>query len=245
MADLFNSDPTKVQEVLKELVGEGKKFKTVEDLAKGKLESDTFIEQLKSEQAALRLELAAKEEKVKEAATLKELMDKLDKAKPNSTGKEETTPLSRDELKKMFLDTVEERDKSTARTSNRAKANEVLLGKFGGDAEKASTYVASKAKELGLTKEALGELSETSPNAFTQLLGLQGTSSSQSGTVNSMKTVNTEAFIPSGNGAKDISYYAELRKKDSKAFFAPKTQQEIFKFGQEHGLDALKQILNG
>jgi len=34
---------------LEELVGEGKKFKTVEDLAKGKLEADSFIAQLEGE----------------------------------------------------------------------------------------------------------------------------------------------------------------------------------------------------
>ena len=42
---------------LADLVGEGKKFATVEDLAKGKQESDRFIEQLQGELSGLREDL--------------------------------------------------------------------------------------------------------------------------------------------------------------------------------------------
>jgi hypothetical protein len=249
MADLFNSDPNKktpdVKAVLNELVGEGKKFQTVEDLAKGKLESDTFIEQLKTEQAALRVQLADLDKKAKEGATLKELMDKLEKAKPNSNGNGDTTPtLSQDELRKLVLATVEDRETKLTRGQNRTKANDSVLQRFGGDAAKAGVYVDSRAKDLGLTKEALGELSETSPSAFAQLLGLQA-SNVQSRATSDLKTTNTEAFIPSTGAAKDVNYYAALKKTNSKAFWSPSTQQELFKFGKEYGSEALNKILYG
>ena len=52
-----NTDPfaqTQEPNYLAELVGEGKKFKTVDDLAKGKWNSDSMIETLKAEIATLK-----------------------------------------------------------------------------------------------------------------------------------------------------------------------------------------------
>jgi len=43
--------------VLGDLVGEGRKFNDVEALAKGKLEADRFIEQMKQENASLKADL--------------------------------------------------------------------------------------------------------------------------------------------------------------------------------------------
>ena len=58
MTDELNVDngaPTPpVADPLQELVGEGKKFKSIEDLAKSKVEADRFIDKLKSENDALR-----------------------------------------------------------------------------------------------------------------------------------------------------------------------------------------------
>ena len=45
---------------LTELVGEGKRYATVEALAKGRLDADAFIEQLKRENAGLREDLSTR-----------------------------------------------------------------------------------------------------------------------------------------------------------------------------------------
>src|SRR3990167_440993 len=242
--DLFNKMTPPVPEALNELVGEGKKFQTVEDLAKGKKESDAFIEQLKTEQAALRAQLVELDAKAKEGATLKDLMAKLEATKPNSNGKDGTAGLSQDEISKLVLSTVEQRDKDLARTTNRTKANEEVLKKFQGDAAKASAYVEAKATELGLSKEALGNLSETSPAAFAQLLGLN-VANTQSRATTDVKTVNTEALLNHSSGNKDATYYQALKRANSKEFWAPRTQQELFKYGQQHGMEALNSILYG
>src|SRR4029450_8159059 len=77
MTDLFsdesdiNVDPNK--NYLEELVGEGKKFKTPEDLARGKAESDSFIERLQKELHGLRNEL-------KSRLQLEEVVDRISSA---------------------------------------------------------------------------------------------------------------------------------------------------------------------
>jgi hypothetical protein len=62
---------------LEALVGEGKKFKTAEDLARGKLEADNFVKQLQTELATLREDLNGR-------IKLEEFMDRLEKT-PTAT----------------------------------------------------------------------------------------------------------------------------------------------------------------
>ena len=57
MSDLFGNDVTPTAE---DLVGEGKKFKTIDDLAKGKAQADTHITNLEKELAELRQDLSAR-----------------------------------------------------------------------------------------------------------------------------------------------------------------------------------------
>src|SRR5690606_26975993 len=71
MSDVFNGNPvteptpapvtTQEQAAIDLLVGEDKKYKTVEDLAKSRLEADEFIERLKRENAEMRGTLSEKE----------------------------------------------------------------------------------------------------------------------------------------------------------------------------------------
>jgi hypothetical protein len=77
MTDVFES-PTKGEETpvtqVSDLVGEDKKFKTVEDLAKGKLEADSYIEQLKEENRIAREKLGELEGSKSKDETVSELL---------------------------------------------------------------------------------------------------------------------------------------------------------------------------
>jgi hypothetical protein len=243
--DLFSSDPSKTQaSPLVDLVGEGKKFKTVDDLAIGKKEADAFIEQLKQEKAAMRAELEALSKKAEQSVTLQAVLEKLEQArKPNSDGKTEPPVINQDELKNMVRGTLEEVTKADARKTNRTKANEEVLKKFSGDAEKAAQFVASKAASLGLSKEALGDLSESSPAAFATLLGLTATST-QPGATGSLTSVNSEA-LNKGSLNRDESFFVELKKTNKKEFWSARNQQELFRYAEKHGQEALSKILNG
>ena len=243
MADVFNTDPqTKTTppavDPLKELVGEGKKFKTVEDLAKGKLESDNFITQLQTEQAALRKQLAELDEKAKESITLKAVLEKLEQAKkPPSDDKTVTTPVNQNE---DFDTKIAQYEQTKSRKTNRELANQSLVEKFNGDAAKASEFVASKAKELGLTKEVMADMAERSPSAFAQLLGLDSKT----------KQVPPTSFVPGvkqpqSNSPSEELNFLELKHKDKKKFWSPATQQALYRYGEEHGIEAMQKILNG
>lgn len=57
------------------LVGEGKPFKDIEALAKGKMDADAFIEQLKNENAQMREAVASSEQEALKAATMSQVLE--------------------------------------------------------------------------------------------------------------------------------------------------------------------------
>src|SRR6267154_5364704 len=69
-------DPSK--NYLTDLVGPDKKFKTVEDLARGKAEADTTIELFKKRQDELRDDYLKLREEANQQAKLQDLIDRLE-----------------------------------------------------------------------------------------------------------------------------------------------------------------------
>lgn len=255
MTDLFDSKESPKEQntdpaiSIDTLVGEGKKFKTVEDLARGKIEADKFIEQLKTEQEGLRSQLSELEKKATQGATLKEIMDAIKESSgrdPNSEGKDGNHPgLNQEELQKIVEKMLNERETTKTRGTNRDQANRMLLDKFDGSEDLARAHVASKAKELGLSVKELGALSETSPTAFATLVGIaQSKPTNPQESIKKGERGNTEAFIPNGTEEKNVEFYKKLKTSNSKLFWSPKTQQELFKLGEQHGPDFVRRILS-
>lgn len=160
---------------LEDLVGEGKKFKTTEDLAKAKVEADTFIERLQQETATLRDELAKAMTKATANDTLERLMTELAN-KNNDPGKTipETKPsdqgnqpqaLTQEDIVKL----MEAREAAKAEARNLAVAMEQVRKVWG---DKLEESLNAKAEELGLDRAQVDAVAKRSPSAFINLLGL-------------------------------------------------------------------------
>lgn len=215
--------------LLEELVGDDKKYKTPEDLAKSRLEADQFIEKLKEENAGMREELQNMQGKVERAKTIDELMELVTKAQ-TSTDESGNQPeaFSKEDLEKLVEGKLSEAKTKEIRDTNRKQANEAILERFGGDSEKASGFVKERAAELGMEVKALKEMAETSPVAFKQLLGLgDKPASRQGGSVRAFSDRNSEATFNSGN-ERNSAYYSNLRKEMGTRFWDPKIQQQMF-----------------
>jgi hypothetical protein len=87
---IFNADPNANKDLVVELVGEGKTYKTVDELAKGKINADIHIKRLEEEAKALREQLAG----------AKSVEDVLEAVKANSVSRQA-------ELKDILLDTLQ------------------------------------------------------------------------------------------------------------------------------------------
>lgn len=231
---------TPSSDTLTNLVGEGKKFKTVEDLAKGKLEADQFIETLKQELADLRQESATR-------ARLEEIVDNLTSARraeenyqeapnhrPNeSPSQPQVTP---DAIQHLIDQTITRREQQQTATQNRQVVKEKLKEVFGSD------YVSkleSRREELGLSQSDMDSLAARSPTAFLALVAPnQGRSNTPVSPPRS--SVRSEALTHQNPTAQPgtWAYYEALKQSDPKKYWSPAVQGQLHK-------DALKASKEG
>lgn len=219
---------------LADLVGEDKKFKTTEELAKGKAESDAYILQVQKENEELRAELQKR-------ATLEEFMTKMKEenvSTPETPSTEIVQPttseaISPEDLEKLLNQKLTERETENLGTQNLAtsirKAQEVW-------GDQAQVEINRKAKELGVSVSDLEQYAKTKPDVFFKLTGLdsssEGTHLPQTSSF-SQASVDT-VKMPSGTQKKNYAYYENMRKADSQKYFSPEVQNEMFKLAQEN-----------
>lgn len=146
--------------VVDQLVGEGKKYKTVDELAKAYMNADEFMETLKSENRTLK-------EQVTKVATLEEVMERLNQqGKPASTPTEDPPqtqkPLSTEELQALVESTVTGMETSKTRTENLKRANKLLKEAFGDKAEEVFKEVAKSPELEGVYRQ----LAQVDPDEF-------------------------------------------------------------------------------
>lgn len=226
MTDVFDTDNSETTaSALEELVGEGKKFADAEALAKGKKESDNFIEQLKQEkQEALdALGEATKEgDKTKTLADLVEAVQAAQKAEGDGN-----QPLSEEDFQEKVRTIVKGDSDTATRDSNREKGNALVLQKVNGNVEAAKLYVTERAKALGTTPAKLRELSEDSPDIFAKAMELD-TSTAPTGTAQ-LPNVNTNNLDP--------VVTEEVEGHKTKAFYdRKKKEMGVVKYLDDHAL---------
>lgn len=232
--DLFSGDSTpqdnptaeKGADLFSSMVGEGKKFKTPEDLARSAHEKDSFIEQLKSENAEMRRELerAGKIGQIDEA--LKRLNDRLENASGEDTN---VGAMSREDI----LAIIREDAAKSKYEQNRKTIQAELINKMG-DPNKAREFLGTKAAELGMSPTDLKSIVEKSPAAARAMLGLSGAPKASGPTPLPTSSKNSDAN-PGVVGERGKSYYDNLRKEMGSKFWSPQIQQQMFKDRKELG----------
>lgn len=226
MTDLF-TEPTQDDPILddnkdyfEELVGDGKKFKTPQDLARGKFQSDLFIKSLQTELSELRSEL-------KSRTTLDEVVSQLkqktsdpvvgDNQTSNDRNESNLTP---EKIQEMLEAKLAERETERFKATNRIEVQQALVTKYGSD-EVARTAIAAKARELEVGTNFLGTMAETNPKAFLALMG-----------VSDNKPLNVPNVVPSSvntaslsgkfqpTGPRTMTWWNEQRKKNPNYYFS-------------------------
>lgn len=233
---LFSDDNTGITEntdrdYAAELVGEGKKFKDIQALARAKAESDAFIERLKAENAEMRASLRGE-------AKLDEFFDKL-KNIQNHSGNGSTSNTMSDEpatqknsnnesKPALSVDDVnallEQREQKRQEALNLEFAKTKLREAFGANA---GSVLKTKAGELGMTEDQLDAMARTQPKAFLRLVEADKVSAPNSAAPRTQ--VNTAAIAKNANGEiRNNEYYRNLRRKiGDAAFFRPEVQKQL------------------
>ena len=173
---------------LAELIGDGKKYATVEELAKGAFNAQKHIPTLEQELAELR-------EKQATAKTIEDLLreritppNSEPTPKPVETTVSEGEEVPTQESIAEIVRTVMQQDQSRTQQDLNFKTSLETATKSLGTAEAVDSLVNKKATELGLTVSSLREMASKSPSAFFSLVGLDS------------KQAPTAAYAPSSGG---------------------------------------------
>jgi len=220
---------------LETLVGEGKKFKSAEDLARGKLEADSFITKLQSEAQEMREELnkrLAVEDVLKRIEERQKAVepDQSNRGTPDPEEKTDNRGVSMDDVAKLVQQQMEEKDLINTRRSNLASVKDKLVQRFGADY---ANKVRGKLSELGLGDDFANGLAATQPNAFLALVGAQGGTPATTG-AEPKSTVRLGGDI---NDKRTYEYYQKLRREDPAKYFESKVQMQMHRDAAEQGED--------
>ena len=237
-------ETTPISEVTAEvLVGEGKKFKTVDDLARGKFESDRVIAARERELQELREELAKR-------VTMEELIQKVQTTRtpePNVQAPEPNQPpaapnsLSEEDLERRIRAIQEKTTQEARQAANAELVTDTLLKTYGTE-DKANEVVNAKAKELGVPVKWLQDMATQSPSALFNILGVTGTAHSSVSAPRSTANAAIVAHESAGPKAGTYAAYQEQYRDNigmKQEYFTPKVQNQIMKdafaYAEKHG----------
>lgn len=232
MSDVFNAATTADttteagnsqtnENYVNQLVGEGKKFKDLEALAKGKLEADRHIGEITKTLDELRAELAKQDY----AKSLLEQMSKgsetrQDEPPPNtsSSSNTENTTQSASDIESLVEKVITEKERNRTVAQNLVVVNEEMEKKFG---DKAGQILKTKSTELGMSLDRLKEIAAESPTAFFQLIGVSASRPTQATAPQS--SIRSENFNPNSQD-RTFEYYQKIRKENRSLYYSPKIQ---------------------
>ena len=215
--DLINSATTQEEvavSAVDQLVGEGKKFNSVEDLAKGKIASDKHIEQLEFEKTQVQEDLSKLAEANESQVTMQDILAKLDAN--NLHGEQVQTSMTdtarESDISGMVSQAMlQERAQLTAQ-ANRDKVNSEVAAYFKGDLEKAKEHIKSTIAASGLNGTQFSDLSESSAEAALRVLNIQSNNQPTT-SVSARADLNAGALSVGSEGTRNKSYY-DAKKKE-------------------------------
>lgn len=144
-----------------ELVGQGKKYATVEEALKSVPHAQNHIKTLTEELQAAKAELEKRR-------TAEQLLDEI-KSGIKPVEQPSTSPISPDSVAQMVQAVLTQKQQQEVSTKNLELVTGTFSAKFG---EKAEEVYISLAKENGMSVEHLNMLSKEAPAAVLKLAGL-------------------------------------------------------------------------
>lgn len=247
--DLFIEDKTNDidpnKNYLEELVGEGKKFKSPEDLARGKYESDNYIkilqqrfDELREDHERVRSESAAK-------ARLEEIIDKFgnlqkdnrdntdDATNPERLNHDSASSSKPDfdpkQIEDLIASKFTERELQRKQQDNFNAVKEKLKEHYGDNYQNA---LQDQIDNLGLTKEFFNDLAKNHPNVLFRTLGLDQPTQRQPMVA---PPRGSATFKPSSPKKRTYSYYQQMRKDNPKLYFDRDIAVQMHNDAQEQG----------
>ncbi len=237
MEDLFQQDPNSQlpqidpnKNYLNEYVGEGKKFKTAEDLAKSKFHADTYIPLLERRLDQYEADRLAMKKEIDTRQSIEEIVTNLMNKQTTTT--QPTTPESKVEsvvtaptldptkIDELVSTRINAWDTEKRQTANVAEVRGKLKERFGNSF---AEVLKAKADELGVSPTFLNNLAKDHPSVLYKTLGLDQNVQA----VNNNPLTTTTRFAPTGEKKRTWSYYQEMKKNNPDLYNNPRTALQM------------------
>lgn len=178
MTELFNADSSNDQQNagsvppdLANLVGEGKKYATIELALASVPHKEAHITKLETELAELRKKAAEAGAATEAYNAVQELLKEM-KATPPAAG---SLPPSDKDLSALLDRKIVEREARNTAVANQKQVEAAIAAKYG---EKAKDWYDTRVKELGVDPNDLAAIAAKSPKAALEFLGVKAASAS-------------------------------------------------------------------
>jgi hypothetical protein len=233
--DQVQIDPNK--NYLEELVGEGKKFKTPEEMARGKAESDAYIEHMKARMDELRQDYTKLRDEYNAGPKLKETLDQYMQELKQSQGanqplgqEDKSVPLDENKISDLVKQQIAATKQFEAEENNAKSVESRLQETYGPNYKQ---LVSQQISQLGLSTDFFNDLARKHPAVLYRTLGLEGQRQKENFQTPPTSTHRSDPFGTSPK--RTWSYYQQIRKTDPARYRDPKTQDQMFKDALELG----------
>jgi hypothetical protein len=218
-------DPAK--NYFEDLVGEGKRYKDNEALAKAKLHADFTIEERNRELKEHRDYILKLQENSQQQANLKELYDQLKQLstrEPNHQAQEvsEQPKFDPNQIKDLVSSTVKELSLADQQNKNFTTVMDKLRERWG---ENYSSSLQQQMGELGITREELNDMARKNPKVLIRTLGLDQKQQSESFDA-PPRNAQRSSFAPTTQ-KRTWSYYTKMRDTDPTTYFTKQVQDQL------------------
>ncbi len=206
-----------------ELVGDGKKFKDLAALARGKAEADKYIELQNRKLDQLKQELNTR-------TSLEGFLEKMktpqEHQPPQPVAPPSDAPVMLDDsmLEAKLAALLEKKSAESKQETNYNKVVDVLVSQYG---DQANLVINHKAKEVGMTPQELKSLASRSPEAFFRLTAISTDAHQGSGSPVPRSGLNT--IGNTGSTVRNAAFYEKMKLTDPKKYNDPKTASEMMK----------------
>lgn len=229
-------DPTK--DYFQELVGEGKKFKTEKELARGKAEADFYIKTLELQKDELRNDYLKLREEHQTAASLREILDQMKTSQRQESEPTHTanTEMAYDpkQVESLISSKIQEHENTRREQNNFNSVKAKLIERFGNNYQ---GTVKEQIDNLGLSEEYFNDMARKSPAAVLRTLGLDQEPSRENFQTPPRSTQRSDRFSPQSKTKRTWAYYQDLKKSNPTLYLDPKTTTQMHKDYQELGSD--------
>jgi hypothetical protein len=231
---------TTTETYVDKLVGEGKKYRDIEELAKSRINADEFIDTIKSENQQLREFMTNQL-----AERAKTVTNSNEPPQQNTQGNEQPRQnapqekqVEKVDIEAQIREALKAERESDKATTNARIAEDAMIQKYG-DKAAAVAAVQAKAQELGVSPEWVANTAFTSPKAFFTMMNIESGSTSTPAPRSDVNVVN----MGNQNGvlkAGTYAFYENLRKTDHKKYMSASVQNALMKDAMEKGDDFFK-----